>query len=292
MISLFSDADALLVLKWWLCEWTEAGENINWRELSSEQQDILLSLLEKHLVKMTDKQKLKDTTKKMIRATLTPAARGMKAREFLRQYKMDAMAALPFRELGYATPEDFYRDIPDVVSIRWEAGEMVLIAIPDEKTKHLSRMVANQRSNKSRSSSQRAKVPHGLHGAPRAGRRPMRYPPSQHSRYNSSRSQVRPPMNVMPTVPALLRGQIRELLFAYPSGLLGSNFDLAFSRRFGQQLNHNRMGFNTQLDLLKSINDIVEVELLATGGYKLHGRHVPRPRMMAEESHYQGTSFH
>lgn len=75
-----------------------------------------------------------------------------------------------------------------------------------------------------------------------------------------------------PIVPHILRTQITELLSQYPSGLLGSMLNVAFSRRFGQELNYERLKFKSLRNLLESIFDIVRIEEMRGGSYRVYGK--------------------
>ena len=75
-----------------------------------------------------------------------------------------------------------------------------------------------------------------------------------------------------PVVPHFIRTQIKELVSSYPSGLLGSMFALAFNRRFGQELNYDKLRFKSLGHLLDSISDIVKIEDMRGGGYRVYGR--------------------
>lgn len=75
-----------------------------------------------------------------------------------------------------------------------------------------------------------------------------------------------------PVVPYFIRMQIRELLSGYPSGLLGSMFAIAYNRRFGQELDYNRLRFKSLGHLLESVPDIVRIEDMRGGGYRVYGK--------------------
>ena len=75
-----------------------------------------------------------------------------------------------------------------------------------------------------------------------------------------------------PVVPHFVRTQIKELLNNYPSGLLGSMFAIAFSRRFGKELNYNALRFRSLGHLLESIPDIARVEDMRGGGLRVYGK--------------------
>ena len=49
-------------------------------------------------------------------------------------------------------------------------------------------------------------------------------------------------------------------------------FAVAFKRRFGQELNYERLRFKSLGDLLESIPDIVRIENMRGGGYRVYGK--------------------
>ena len=75
-----------------------------------------------------------------------------------------------------------------------------------------------------------------------------------------------------PVVPHFIRTQIKELLSGYPSGLLGSMFALAFHRRFGQELSYEKLRFKSLGHLLESMSDVVRIEDMRGGGYRVYGK--------------------
>ena len=75
-----------------------------------------------------------------------------------------------------------------------------------------------------------------------------------------------------PVVPHFIRTQVKELLASYPSGLLGSMFVTAFSRRFGQELDFAKLRFKSLGHLLESIPDIARIEDMRGGGYRVYGK--------------------
>ena len=49
-------------------------------------------------------------------------------------------------------------------------------------------------------------------------------------------------------------------------------FAVAFKRRFGQELNYERLRFKSLGDLLESVPDIVRIENMRGGGYRVYGK--------------------
>lgn len=56
--------------------------------------------------------------------------------------------AVPYKFLGHDSLYDLMVSIPEIVSIvPLEGGQVLLLAVPDEKTEHMAKMVGNQRDN-------------------------------------------------------------------------------------------------------------------------------------------------
>ena len=49
-------------------------------------------------------------------------------------------------------------------------------------------------------------------------------------------------------------------------------FAVAFKRRFGQELNYERLKFKSLCHLLETIPDIVRIEDMRGGGYRVYGK--------------------
>lgn len=184
------------------------------------------------------KEALRLEVTKNIRALLISAPNGLSVAEMQRDYNNMIGKPLPFREMGYKTPIDLLKDLPNVTRPTWENGVLVLRGIADATTRHIASLVARQK----KSSSKRKTRLTSYHPEP------------------------------TPIVPHIIRTQIRELLGQYPSGILGSMFAVAFNRRFGQELNYERLKFKSLGNLLESIPDIVRIEHMRGGGYRVYGK--------------------
>jgi len=79
------------------------------------------------------------------------------------------------------------------------------------------------------------------------------------------------PSGTVPTT--ILRGEIRTLLFAYPTGVPIENFPSAFGLRFGRFLDLAKIGFSSYLELIQSMPDVADVKLSpVTGDYIIRGK--------------------
>lgn len=261
---------------------------------------------------MSDQLKVKEETIKLLRATLVPSQKtGLTVRQCEQEYRGLTGSVLPYRKLGYSTAEDMFRDMHDVVRISFDQGQMVVRARETEETEHLHRLVERQSmSNKDKKVLQRRKLqarrqpsnfstmqysyPTRISSFTSAQSRfpPRSQHPSIRTYQNSSVQSVTKPAVPPPSMatvaqglpaPAsprtpqktamqIVRGKVREVLMSYPSGLIGSSFEKAFIRRFGQSIQCRTYGFSSCLEMLRSMTDLVNIEDLPSGGYRLHCR--------------------
>ncbi len=96
-----------------------------------------------------DNAELLEKTKKAIRALLLSAPRGVPTRLFLTDYRKVMGKELPFRNLGFRSPDDFIRGMPDVIrQAVGSTGEPTLFPVVTAETSQLARFVATQRKPK------------------------------------------------------------------------------------------------------------------------------------------------
>lgn len=72
------------------------------------------------------KEALRLEVTKNIRALLISAPNGLSVAEMQRDYNNMIGKPLPFREMGYKTPIDLLKDLPNVTRPTWENGVLVL----------------------------------------------------------------------------------------------------------------------------------------------------------------------
>lgn len=73
-----------------------------------------------------DKEALRKEVTKNVRGLLLSVQNGLTVAEIQRDYKSMLGKPFPFRELGFNTPLDLLKDLPDVARPSWENGELVL----------------------------------------------------------------------------------------------------------------------------------------------------------------------
>lgn len=273
---------------------------------------------------MTDKATLLEDVKKHIRSLLVSAGateilgQSLTADQVENDYRdMIDKNGIPIRKMGYPTVEAFYRDIPDVVLMRYSGNQLNLLGVSDEKTDHIARMIGRQKNKPKvsrgkkgpgRGSGRGGRGGRPLYGGTRRSplmyRQPQYYGYSSYNPYTDSYgypmpiqnmfyeelySQKKLPMYVEPavsghtrtgqkqpdrkppTVPAATRAKLCDFLSGYPNGVLGSNLAMAFSRRYpGETLRAEDYGFQTLWVMLSTLTDIIKLEELRSGGFKVH----------------------
>ena len=69
---------------------------------------------------------LRQEVMKNVRSLLISAKYGLTVAELQRDYNDMIKKPLPFRELGYKTPVDMLKDMPNVARPTWEKGVLIL----------------------------------------------------------------------------------------------------------------------------------------------------------------------
>ena len=98
---------------------------------------------------MTERNEKLQSTKKLIRSILLTGKDGFTKETFLKMYKQFEGSACPYRELGFQSLEHFLKSIPDVVEFRFVNDKELYFGVSDEKTRHISKLVQNQKSQES-----------------------------------------------------------------------------------------------------------------------------------------------
>uniref|UniRef100_A0A670HZC3 Tudor domain-containing protein 5 n=1 Tax=Podarcis muralis TaxID=64176 RepID=A0A670HZC3_PODMU len=194
---------------------------------------------------MSDQERLMNSMKKVVRSLLTPVKEGLTPMELNKEYKSMIGEPLPFRALGYHSVMELVIDMPDVVRICPSGnGNTVLRAIPDESTELIASLVARQKS-KPKPYFSREKPNFSFHARSCSG---LPQPP---------RISLPRRGRVSPTLPAVVKSELKELLRSSP--VLLSDFDKAFSRHFGRKFEFMRFGFFSMLEVLNAASDIITV---------------------------------
>lgn len=96
---------------------------------------------------MDDPQNLLVKTKRYLRSCLLSTKGGVPAEQVYRDYRELVGEGIPYRRLGFDSLETFLTSVPDVCRIsRRPTGEVVVVAVADESTKHIQDLVSKQAS--------------------------------------------------------------------------------------------------------------------------------------------------
>lgn len=117
----------------------------------------------------------------------------------------------------------------------------MVVAIADEATKGIAKLVARQKSAKARKNA----VVKADASSP--SKNPQRFPWKGRT----------------PVLPATVKAELQDLLSSSPLLLL--EFDRAFSRRFGRAFQYTKYGFSSMSEVLRSVSDIIVVEQTRAG---------------------------
>lgn len=205
---------------------------------------------------MSEQISLKELTKRELRSILLSTTRSLTLDQVEEDYKRLVGYHIRYREMGYNTLSDFIQDIPDVVSCRLMYGKMVVTGVADSATQHIASLVARQKKPRVKRGQGRTYVnSRFVSSAPRNIGPSM----AERSQSESLRLQNEGRMDMNQSY-NIFRGQVKELLFANPTGILLKQFESVFARRFKCPLPVQRLGYRTLTALLESMPDILSFD--------------------------------
>ncbi|NXE22114.1 TDRD5 protein, partial [Ardeotis kori] len=191
---------------------------------------------------MSKQVQLMEMLKKEVRSLLLAAKEGLTPAQLEKEYMAMIGKRLPLRDLGFQSTLELVANMPEVVRVcPYEKGTSILKAIADETTKDLAKLVARQRSVRTRKSA--AAKPDAVS--------------------LSKKSQSFPWRGRAPVLPATVKAELQDLLSSSPLLLL--DFDKAFFRRFGRVFQYTQYGFFSMFEVLRSVSDIIAVEQTKAG---------------------------
>ncbi|XP_062437677.1 tudor domain-containing protein 5 [Rhea pennata] len=192
---------------------------------------------------MSRQVQLTDVLRKEVRSLLMAAKEGLTPAQLEQEYLAMIGRPLPLHDLGFQSTMELVADMPEVVRICPHGkGTFILKAVADETTKDIAKLIAKQKTSvKTRNA------------APRANALP------------SSRNQQKFPRRgrTPPVLPAAVKSELKDLLSSSP--VLLSDFNKAFSRRFGRAFKYMQYGFFSMLEMLSSVSDIIAIEQSRAG---------------------------
>lgn len=169
-----------------------------------------------------------ETVKKIVRALLTSSKHGLTERQLLRDYKTVTGEELDYHVLGFSTPKELFRAMPDAVGMKLASDNYTCILYGrsggNADVERVASLVARQKSGK-----------------------------KTYTTFKSSKP-------LPPAIPPPFKVKLRTLMFSYPNGIYLEQFPEAFARRFGYYVNVNQWGFSDVQSALKTASDIVKLE--------------------------------
>uniref|UniRef100_A0A8C8XYI1 Tudor domain-containing protein 5 n=1 Tax=Panthera leo TaxID=9689 RepID=A0A8C8XYI1_PANLE len=194
---------------------------------------------------MSEQERIQECLRKEIRSLLISTKDGLTPQQLEKEYLLMVGSHLPLRVLGYRSTMELVLDMPDVVTVcPCGDGTVILKAIPDESTKGIASLVAKQRSN------------HKVRNSMPRGRASVCSGPS-------FRRRVPYRGRVPPILPAVVKSELKDLLALSP--VLLSDFEKAFSRRFGRSFQYVQYGFLSMFEVLNAASDVISVEQTRAG---------------------------
>lgn len=177
-----------------------------------------------------------ERVKKEVRALLISSKSGCTPKKLLDDYLQVMGENLPFQRFGYSDFMDFIQSIPDVVSVCYSRKRVTLYGVSNSKTKKIHDLVSKQRnSKKEKVNSEWTTV------GPRL----------------AMVTEIKsPPPYQGPTVPAVFKTKLKELMFSYPNGISLKDFDEAFAKRYHHYISYHNWGFKSLESMIEAVPDV------------------------------------
>ncbi|XP_067912958.1 tudor domain-containing protein 5 [Heterodontus francisci] len=197
---------------------------------------------------MSDQEKLLEVLKKELRSLLISAKNSLTPVELERDYRSMMGKQLPLCALGYRSVLELVSNIPDTIKIHTCGdGSILLKGVGNETTKGIEELVAKAKVS--------SKTKRNL--------RKTRYELVQRQAFLPRRC------NITPILPALVKCELRELVASFPAGVLLSDFDRSFVKKYGRPFQYTRYGFYSLQEVLKATGDVIEIQQTRQGSLLL-----------------------
>ncbi|NXC12884.1 TDRD5 protein, partial [Corythaeola cristata] len=191
---------------------------------------------------ISKRAQLMEMLKKEVRSLLMAAREGLTPAQLEQEYMAMIGKPLPLHDLGFRSTLELVADMPEVVRVcPYEKGTFILKAIADETTKTIAKLVARQKSARTRKN---------------AAAKADAASPAKNPRSFPQRGRA-------PVLPATVKAELQDLLSFSP--LLLSDFEKAFFKRFGRAFQYTQYGFFSIFEVFKSMSDIIVVEQTRAG---------------------------
>ncbi|XP_067859837.1 tudor domain-containing protein 5 [Heptranchias perlo] len=197
---------------------------------------------------MSDQEELLEVLKKELRSLLISAKNCLTPVELERDYYSLMGKRLPLYALGYRSVLELASNIPDTIKIHTCGdGSILLKGVGNETTKGIEELVAKAKVS--------SKTKRNL--------RKTRFELTQKQAFLPRRC------NTTPILPALVKCELRELVASFPGGVLLSDFDKSFVKKYGRPFQYTRYGFYSLQEVLRAAADDLEIQQTRRGSLLL-----------------------
>ena len=169
--------------------------------------------------------------KKTIRALLQSVKFGLTSQQLWKDYVNLVGRECPYQDYGFNSFVDFLRSMPDVCRFITHGGAMVLVPVANAETRHISKMVANQKFTTG----------------------------SNYKRPNKREASIKK------VVPLDLQARLKKLMMGHPNGIPIAQFQMLFSKRYGFNLIPEKFGYATLDDFVRNGLPMLKMEPDVTG---------------------------
>jgi hypothetical protein len=171
--------------------------------------------------------------KKQIRAILQSVKLGLNVGQLWKDYIKIIGTECDYRQYGFHSFQDFLAGIPDTVRFTKYKGDTIVVPVVTTETKHLSKMVAKQKTQ----------------GGSNVSRRPSA---------SKDKYDIKP-------VPLDLQGKLKRLMIPYPSGLPVNLFAKVFAKKYGFNILPEKFGYASMTDFISKGSQVLQIVPDETG---------------------------
>ncbi|XP_032896232.1 tudor domain-containing protein 5 [Amblyraja radiata] len=195
---------------------------------------------------MSEQEQLLEVLKKELRSLLISAKNSLSPAELEKDYQTMMGKRLPLCALGYRSTMELVSNIPDTIKVHsCGDGSILLKGVGDETTKGIEELVAKAKVS--------TKTKRNL----------------RKTRYERKQTALPRRCNTIPILPALVKCELRDLVASFPCGVLLSDFDMAFLKKYGRPFQYTRYGFYSLQEVLKAISEDIEIQQTRQGSLLL-----------------------
>ncbi|XP_069761274.1 tudor domain-containing protein 5 isoform X2 [Narcine bancroftii] len=197
---------------------------------------------------MSGQEQLLEVLKKELRSLLISSKNGLTPSELEEDYQTMMGKRLPLCALGYKSVIELVSSIPDTIKVHSCAnGSILLKGIGDETTKGIEELVAKAKvSSKTKRNFRKTRC-----------------------KLVQIKAILPRRCNTTPVLPALVKCKLQDLLASFPCGVLLSDFDQSFLKKYGRPFQYTQYGFYSLQEVFKAISEDVMIQQTKQGSLLL-----------------------